>query len=118
MGFIPPLAINLNNSSSVYFGAWRIWQTFDGASTWFAATGDLTNGNATVPITGCLDQDEITTIGVSGGTSGIIFADTGNGKVWQTTTGFSMNLEDLKNAAPGMESAVRKYAQAARIARA
>ena len=28
----------------------------------------------------------------------------------------AMNLEDLKNAAPGMESAVRKYARAARAA--
>jgi hypothetical protein len=28
----------------------------------------------------------------------------------------AMNLEDLKNAAPGMESAVRKYARGARAA--
>ena len=28
----------------------------------------------------------------------------------------AMNLEDLKNAAPGMESAVRKYARTARAA--
>jgi hypothetical protein len=28
----------------------------------------------------------------------------------------AMNLEDLKNAGPGMESAVRKYARAARAA--
>jgi hypothetical protein len=28
----------------------------------------------------------------------------------------AMNLEDLKNAAPGMESAVRKYAHATRAA--
>ena len=30
----------------------------------------------------------------------------------------AMNLEDLKNAAPGMEAAVRKYARAARAAKA
>jgi hypothetical protein len=30
----------------------------------------------------------------------------------------AMNLEDLKNAAPGMESAVRKYARASRAASA
>jgi hypothetical protein len=30
----------------------------------------------------------------------------------------AMNLEDLKNAAPGMESAVRKYARGARAASA
>jgi hypothetical protein len=30
----------------------------------------------------------------------------------------AMNLEDLKNAKPGMDNAIRKYARAARAARA
>jgi hypothetical protein len=84
MQFIPPLAIDGNNSSVLYFGTCRIWQTTDGAATWHAITGDLGLFNDPgCPPSGGLGY--ITTIDVSQQSSGIVLAGTNSGKVWETT---------------------------------
>ena len=95
MGFIPPLVIDPNISSNLYFGTCRIWQTTNSATTWTAATGDLTQANApAVPAGGCADLDEITAIDVSKQAFGMLLAGTSNGKVWQISFGFPSEIDN------------------------
>jgi hypothetical protein len=83
MEFISPLVVDENNPSTLYFGTCRIWQTFDGATTWNQVTGDLAGTNTFgAP---CGGAGDITTIDVPEKTSSsIVFAGTSNGKVWRT----------------------------------
>jgi hypothetical protein len=88
MQFIPPLALDENNSNTLYFGSCRVYQTTDGAATWNPISGDLSAGNTlptTCPAAG--GNPTITAMNVSHQSSLTLLAGTSNGKVWQTTTG-------------------------------
>jgi hypothetical protein len=86
--FIPPLTIDDNNPTTLYYGTCRIWQTFDGAANWTAITGDLASGTNTLGAP-CSGAGNITTMDVPQKTSSIVFAGTSNGKVWSTTNAFT-----------------------------
>ena len=82
MAFTPPLTIDSNNPSTLYFGTCRIWRTNDGASTWNAITGDLASGTNNFGAA-CSGAGNITTMDVTPNTfSNIVFAGTSNGTVW------------------------------------
>jgi len=88
MEFTPPLAIDGNNSATVYFATCRLWQTTNGqpttdTTTWTAITGDLASGTNTLGAA-CGGAGDITSMDVSHQSSGIVFAGTSNGKVWKT----------------------------------
>ena len=98
MQFIPPLVMDPSQSSTLYFGTCRIWETTDSATTWNPVTGDLSTTNT--PGT-CLNNGggSITTIDVSAKSSSILFAGTSNGKVWATnpTFGLLFPLTEIDN---------------------
>src|SRR5580704_6422067 len=88
MEFSPPLAIDGNNSATVYFATCRLWQTTTGepttgTTTWTAITGDLASGTNTLGAA-CGGAGDITSMDVSHQSSSIVFAGTSNGKVWKT----------------------------------
>ena len=97
MGFIPPLAIDPQSPSDLYFGTCRIWETTSGgvsqfgSPAWSPITGDLTNGNASVAA--CAVADEITSIDVSQKSFGLLLVGTSNGKVWQSS-GFPIEIDN------------------------
>ena len=98
MGFIPPLVIDPQSTSNLYFGTCRIWQTTSGgisqfgSPAWSPITGDLTNGNASVAT--CADADEITSIDVSQQSFELLLAGTSNGKVWQVSFEFPTEIDN------------------------
>jgi len=88
MEFAPPLAIDSNNSATVYFATCRLWQTTNGQPTtdttmWTAITGDLASGTNTLGAA-CGGAGDITSMDVSQQSSSIVFAGTSNGRVWKT----------------------------------
>ncbi len=87
MQFIPPLTIDENNPTTLYFGTCRVFQTFDGANTWNPISGDLSAGNAATTCPAAAGNPTITTMDVAHQSSSIILAGTSNGAVWETTTG-------------------------------
>jgi hypothetical protein len=90
--FIPPLTIDENNPTTLYFGTCRLFQTIDGGNTWNPISGDLSAGNAAVTTT-CPGTGSITTMDVAHQSSSILLAGTSNGTVWETTTGGALWTE-------------------------
>jgi photosystem II stability/assembly factor-like uncharacterized protein len=86
MQFIPPLKIDENNPTTLYFGSCRVWQTNDGAATWNPISGDLSAGNAAITTT-CPGAGSVTSIDVAHQSSFTLLAGTSNGTVWETMTG-------------------------------
>jgi uncharacterized protein (TIGR03437 family) len=72
--FVPPLVIDPSNSRTLYFGTFRIWQTRDGAGSWFAISPDLTAGNGAT----------IQAIAAALSDPSIVYAGTSDGKVQVT----------------------------------
>jgi uncharacterized protein (TIGR03437 family) len=72
--FVAPMSIDPSNSRTLYFGTYRIWQTRDGAGSWFPISPDLTAGNGAT----------ITTIASAPSNPNIVYAGTSNGKVQVT----------------------------------
>jgi hypothetical protein len=96
--FIPPLTIDENNPTTLYYGTCRIWQTFNSAASWNAITGDLASGTNTLGAP-CSGAGNITTIDVPQKTSNIVFAGTSNGTVWRT--GPITSWTEIDNLVPG-----------------
>ena len=77
--FIPPLVMDPANSSILYFGSFRLYQTTNGAMNWVEMdpslannTGDLTGGgNAHINAIG-VGPNNVVWVGTSGNTSGTI----------------------------------------------
>ncbi len=99
MQFIPPMVMDPSQSSTLYFGTCRIWETTNGATTWNPVTGDLSTTNtsgSTCPNNG---GGTVSTIEVSAKSSSIIFAGTSNGKVWATnpSVGLLLPMTEIDN---------------------
>lgn len=75
--FIPPLIMDPSQSTALYFGTYRVYQTTDGASTWAAISPDLTNGSGFWAV--------ITSIAVAPTDSNTVYAGTGDSHVQVTT---------------------------------
>jgi photosystem II stability/assembly factor-like uncharacterized protein len=76
--FIPPLVMDPENTQTLYFGTFRLWQTVDGGNSWSAISPDLTGGCSGDGL------DCISTIAVAPTDANTILVGTGNAK---TTTG-------------------------------
>jgi hypothetical protein len=81
--FIPPLVMDPENPSRLYFGTFRVWQTADGADSWNAISPDLTGG--------CTGDgvDCISTIAVAPTDANTILV--GTGKASTSTTGTTVH---------------------------
>ena len=75
--FIPPLVLDAANSSRLYFGTFRVYQTVNGAASWGAISPDLTAGPANLP--------DITSLSVSPLSSDVVYAGTLDSRLWRTT---------------------------------
>jgi photosystem II stability/assembly factor-like uncharacterized protein len=78
-----PVVIDPNNSNILYYGSYRLYMTSDGALTWTAISGDLTNGDDP----GNLAYGTITTIDVARSNSDVIYVGTDDANVWVSTDG-------------------------------
>lgn len=90
-----PLAMDPNNSQTLYFGANLLYKSTDAAASWNAISPDLTNGNGG----GNLTFGTITTISVSPINSDIIYVGTDDGNVWITENG-GTNWTNISSSLP------------------
>jgi photosystem II stability/assembly factor-like uncharacterized protein len=76
--FIPPLAMDPSNSSRLYFGTYRVYQTVDGANSWIAISPDLT-----------IDNGVISTVAVAPSDPNTVYAGAWDGAVSVTRSALS-----------------------------
>ncbi len=90
-----PVIMDPNNHLVLYYGAYRLYKTINGASNWTAISNDLTNG----PGSNNLVYGTITTIAVSQTDSNVIYVGTDDANVWVTTDG-GTNWTDINDGLP------------------
>ncbi len=73
-----PVIMDPNNNNILYYGTNRVYRTTNAASSWTAASPDLTNGNQA-------RLGTVATIAVAKTNSNIIMAGTDDANVWITT---------------------------------
>jgi len=87
-----PLAMDPENSSTLYFGTYRIWKSTNKGTTWQAKSGDLTHGINNYFYT-------ITTIAISSLNPSVVVIGTGDGKV-QISTDAGQTWQDISTGLP------------------
>ncbi len=87
-----PIAMDLNNTLTLYTGTYRIYKTTNGMQSWTSISGDLTRGNG-----GRIGT--ITTIDVAPSNSNVVYVGTDDGKVQVTTNG-GTNWNDVTGSLP------------------
>jgi photosystem II stability/assembly factor-like uncharacterized protein len=93
--FIPPLVMDPSNSSTLYFGTYRVYQTTNGAGVWTPVSPDLTNGSGFWAV--------VTSIAVAPTDSNTVYAGTGDSHVQVTTnagSGASAHWTDVSAGLP------------------
>ena len=90
-----PLAMDPNNSQTLYFGANLLYKSINAAASWNAISPDLTNGSGG----GNLTFGTITTISVSPLNSDVIYVGTDDGNVWITEDG-GTNWTNISSSLP------------------
>jgi len=83
-------------STTLYYGANRIYRSTNNAASWTAASGDLSDG---VPGTNGVSYGTITTIAVAPTDAQTIYAGTDDANVWVTTNG-GANWTKIDGALP------------------
>jgi photosystem II stability/assembly factor-like uncharacterized protein len=78
-----PFAMDPNNHNVLYLGSHRLYRTTNGAASWTAISGDLTDGPE------ALGSNIISTIGLTAADSDVIYVGTGDANVWVTINGGS-----------------------------
>ena len=95
--WVTPLLVSPHSREIVYYGANRLYRSFDRGETWEAISDDLTSG----PEQGDVPFGTITTVSESPKRFGLLYAGTDEGKVWLTRDG-GLNWTDLSSGlAPG-----------------
>jgi len=89
------LALDPNDSQTLYYGTQKVYKTTNAAGNWTAISPDLSNG----PYTGNLDFGTVTTINVSPINSNVIYAGSDDGNVWETSDG-GTNWTKVSDALP------------------
>ena len=98
--FAPPLALDPENDSTLYFGAQAptccsvvVYQTTSGGANWTPISPDLSNGLT----------DRITALAVAPSSSSVVYAGTSGGKLWSTqsaTQGTSASWTEIDAGLP------------------
>jgi photosystem II stability/assembly factor-like uncharacterized protein len=95
--WVTPLVLSPHSREILYYGANRLYRSFDRGETWSAISGDLTSS----PEQGDVPFGTITSVSESPKRFGLIYAGTDEGKVWLTRDG-GLNWSDLsRGLAPG-----------------
>lgn len=84
-----PVVFDPSNTSTLYYGANRLYKSTDRAQNWSPVSGDLSNG----PGPGGLTYGTITTIAVAPADGNYIYVGTDDGNVWVTKTGGGLWLK-------------------------
>jgi photosystem II stability/assembly factor-like uncharacterized protein len=91
--FIPPLVMDPNASSTLYFGTCRVWASTDSANSWTAISPDLTTGlttppsNCPVPTVAGQPTGVLTTIAAAPGNSNVIYVGSDTSDIEVTSNG-------------------------------
>jgi photosystem II stability/assembly factor-like uncharacterized protein len=71
-----PFVLDPSNPQTLYFGTYRVYRSDDGADSWSAISGDLTDGDQGA------NFGTITTLAVAPSSPAVIYAGTDDGHVW------------------------------------
>jgi hypothetical protein len=84
--FIPPLVMNPNTSTTLYFGTCRVWASTDGANSWTFISPDVTSPAHNL---GCstAGAGTLSTIAAAPGNSSIIYAGSDTSDIEVTSNG-------------------------------
>ena len=96
--FIPPLVMDPSDSSRLYFGTYRLYQTLDGANSWTAISPDLTSGTEIAAI--AVAPSDSNTVYTGAAYSGIVYvtrnALAGTGATWsEVNLPFPLSLTQI-----------------------
>jgi photosystem II stability/assembly factor-like uncharacterized protein len=81
--WVTPFVLSPHSNNILYFGANRLYRSFDRGETWTAISGDLTSDAEQ----GDVPFGTITSVSESPKTFGVIYVGTDEGKVWGTRDG-------------------------------
>jgi photosystem II stability/assembly factor-like uncharacterized protein len=95
--WVTPFILSPHSREIVYFGANRLYRSFDRGATWSAISPDLTSS----PEQGDVPFGTITTVSESPKTFGALYAGTDEGKVWGTRDGGTTWTDLSAGLAPG-----------------
>lgn len=90
-----PLVFDPSNPESLFFGSNKLYKSNNRAISWYAISGDLTDGDQP----GNLTYNTLTTISVSPVNSQIIYTGSDDGNVYVTTNG-GLSFQDISNGLP------------------
>jgi photosystem II stability/assembly factor-like uncharacterized protein len=93
VAFIPPMVIDPSYSQNLYFGTYRVYQTTNGAASWLAISGDLTQGGTAT----------ISSIAVAPNDSNRVYVGSSDGRVHTTanaTAGAAAIWTDITGTLP------------------
>jgi photosystem II stability/assembly factor-like uncharacterized protein len=79
--WMTPVVMDPSNRMTLYYGSHRVYRSTDGAGSWTAISGDLTNGDQGAGF------GTITTIAVAATDPDVIYVGTDDSKVWVTQNG-------------------------------
>ncbi len=89
--FIPPLVMDPNTSTTLYFGTCSVWASTDGANSWNTISPDVTtpSHHAACPVPTAPGQPAgtLSTIAAAPGNSNIIYVGSDNGEIEVTSNG-------------------------------
>jgi photosystem II stability/assembly factor-like uncharacterized protein len=94
--WVTPFILSPHSREIVYFGANRLYRSFDRGDTWTAISGDLTSDREQ----GDVPWGTITSISESPKRFGLIWAGTDEGQVWLTRDGGATWTDASKGLAP------------------
>jgi hypothetical protein len=90
-GFIPPLVMDPNTSTTLYFGTCSVWASTDGGNIWSTISPDVTTPThpAACPVPTAAGQPAgtLSTIAAATGNSMIIYVGSDNGEIEVTSNG-------------------------------
>jgi hypothetical protein len=96
--FIPPLVMDPSQSSTLYFGTYRLYATTNGAESWSAISPDLTNGPSYWGV--------ITAVAVAPTDSNTVYVGTGDSNVQVTTNALAGAGATWTNRSSGLPARV------------
>ena len=88
--FMPPLVMDPSSSQRLYFGTYRLYQTSDGAASWTAISGDLTNGRT------------IDAIAVAPSDSNTLYTGSSDGQIYVSRNALSGASATWTNSSSGL----------------
>jgi photosystem II stability/assembly factor-like uncharacterized protein len=96
--WVTPIVLSPHSNNVVYYGANRLYRSFDRGDTWTAISDDLTTNPAEQ---GDVPFGTLTTISESPRRFGLLYVGTDDGKVWLTRDGGLNWIDVTAGLAPG-----------------